>query len=445
MLFADIDYLTGDFSVAHGFVEVIDGRISYVGEADPTLLSAEERVAAGIPALESAGTERYAGYGKLLMPGLYNAHAHAPMTLLRGYAENLSLHDWLNTRVFPFEDKIDDQKAYPATMLAIAEMLRFGIVSFSDMYFFSDARAQAVIDSGIKANICHGLLSFDPNVPYAQLPNKAIDDHLIASYHNSCDSRLKIELCIHAEYTTSPLVVEAVGQAAVDHGVSTHIHLSESRSEHEECKQRHGGKSPAEYFESLGFFRQPCTAAHCVWTEPQDWQIFKRNQVTVASCPASNMKLASGFAPVPQMLAAGVTVALGTDGMASNNSHNMFRDLYLLALLYKGSAGDPTVVTPAQALAAATSNGAFAQRRLDCGEIKVGNRADLLVLDIDVPWMQPAISPLNNLAFSAQGSDVVLTMVDGKVLYCDGVWPTIDVEKVARETSEATRGIIASL
>ena len=439
MLFSNIDYLTSDFTIAHGYVLVEDGRIAYVGADDPTAGATDAAMAS------AAQVERYDGRGKLLIPGLINAHAHAPMTLLRGYAENLSLHDWLNTRVFPFEDKIDDEKTYPATLLAIAEMLRFGVVSFSDMYYFSDARAQAVIDSGIKVNISHGLISLNPEMTYDQLPNKAIDDHLVATYHNTYDQRLKIDLCIHAEYTTSPRVVEAVGQAAVDHGVQTHIHISETRSEHEECKLRHGGKTPAQYFESLGFFRQPCTAAHSVWSEPVDWEIYQRNSVTVASCPASNMKLASGFAPVPQMLAAGVNVALGTDGMASNNSHNLLKDLYLFATLYKGSSGDPTVVTPAQALAAATINGARSQGRLDCGAIKVGNRADLAVLDTNVPWMQPAINPLNNLVFSAQGNDVVLTMVDGRVLYRDGVWPTIDVQRAALLTSQAAHGIIASL
>ncbi|MDR3307486.1 MAG: amidohydrolase [Coriobacteriales bacterium] len=445
MLFCDIDYLDADFEVAHGYVGVEDGRITYVGEGDPannTGLSAGG-APAGITARDYG--ERYSGAGKLLIPGLYNAHTHAPMTLLRGYGENLSLQDWLNTRIFPFEAKITDEAAYPATQLAIAEMLRFGTVSFSDMYYFSDARAQAIASSGIKANISHGVIVFD-DTNYSDLPNKAVAEHLVDAYHNTHNGRLKVDFCIHTEFTTTPKVVEAVGQAAVDFGVGTQIHLSETQREHEECKQRRDGKTPAQYFESLGFFRQPCSAAHCVWSEPGDWELFKRNNVTAVCNPASNMKLASGYAPIPQMLEAGVRVALGTDGVASNNSHNLLKDLYLFALIYKGSSGDPTVVTPADALRAATLAGAQSQGRgADCGTIAPGNHADLVVLDTAVPWMQPMTSPLSNLVYSAQGSDVVLTMVDGTVLYRDGIWPTIDVERAIHETAQHTRAIIASL
>jgi 5-methylthioadenosine/S-adenosylhomocysteine deaminase len=167
--------------------------------------------------------------------------------------------------------------------------------------------------------------------------------------------------------------------------------------------------------------------------------------VSVASNPASNMKLASGFAPVPQMLAAGVQVALGTDGMASNNNHNLFKDLYLFATIYKGSTADPTVVTPAQALAAATVKGACSQGRLDGGRIAEGALADMVVLDVDTPWMKPVHEQINNLVFAAQGSDVVLTMVDGAVLYRDGRWPTIDVEQAAFATQQAADDIVASL
>ncbi|MCL2757319.1 MAG: amidohydrolase family protein, partial [Coriobacteriia bacterium] len=195
----------------------------------------------------------------------------------------------------------------------------------------------------------------------------------------------------------------------------------------------------------LGFFDTPCTAAHCVHVEPQDWEIFAARGVTVAACPVSNMKLASGFAPFPQMLAAGVNVGIGTDGMASNNNHNLLNDLYLFALLYKGSSGDPTVITTTQALAAATINGARSQGRLDCGCIEVGKRADLVALDITQPWNQPVNDQLSNLVFATQGSDVVLTVVDGAVLYRDGIWRTIDVERAIAETTAANKRVKAQL
>ncbi|MDR0308547.1 MAG: amidohydrolase [Coriobacteriales bacterium] len=431
MLFSDIDYLDSDFTIKHGYVGVTGDRISYMGTSAPADLSAYGSV--------------YSGHGRLLMPGLYNIHAHAAMTLLRGYAENLRLQEWLTEQVFPFEAKITEPDAYAATTLAIAEMLRFGVVSVSDMYFFDSERIRAVGDSGFKANLSPALNIFDPDVQFQDLPECAENERLVKEFHGSEDGRLLIDLNIHSEYLSNPQVVQAVGDQAVELGVATHIHLSETRLEHEECKARRGGLTPAAYFESLGFFRQPCTAAHCVWTDPEDWQIMIRNGVTAAANPASNFKLGSGFAPIAQMLEAGVQVGLGTDGMASNNNHNMFKDLYLLATVYKASSEDPTVVTPAEALAAATINGARAQGRADCGSIIVGNRADLIVLNTDIPWMKPVSSQLNNLVFAAQGSDVVLTMVDGQVLYKDGEWTTIDIEQISAATQMARDRIVSEL
>ena len=220
--------------------------------------------------------------------------------------------------------------------------------------------------------------------------------------------------------------------------------LSETKKEHEECKARHG-MTPAAYFEKLGLFDQPTTAAHCVWIEGEDFDILKRNGVTVACNPVSNMKLASGFAPVPQMLDAKINVALGTDGCASNNNLNIMQDLYLFALLYKGVTGDPTVITPAQALSAATVNGFRAQGRMDCGSIAVGNKADLIVLDTDVPSMYPDIDTACNVVYAAQGSDVKLTMVDGKILYKDGEYTTIDIERAQFDTQKHTKRILEQL
>jgi 5-methylthioadenosine/S-adenosylhomocysteine deaminase len=286
---------------------------------------------------------------------------------------------------------------------------------------------------------------FDEETAYEQTPNCALNERLVREHHNTWDGRLKIDLNIHSEYISNPQVVRAVGERAVEWGVQTHVHISETKREHEECKQRRGGLSPTQYFESLDFFRAPCTAAHCVWSEPEDWEIFAARGVTVAANPASNMKLASGFAPIPQMLAAGVNVALGTDGVASNNNHNLLKELYLFALIYKGSTGDPTVVTPAEALAAATINGARSQGRADCGSIEVGKRADLVAFDVDVPWMQPTHNPVNNLVYAAQGTDVVLTMVDGVVLYRDGLYLTIDIERVIAETQQVADTIVTGL
>ncbi len=431
ILFANVDYIAEDFSIKHGFVLVEDSTISALTEDDPR----------ANPAFSKEGVRIIEGKNRLLMPGLYNIHTHIPMTLLRGYAEGLSLHDWLNTKVFPFEELVTPEMALPASELAIAEMLRFGVVSFSDMYNFNKERAEAVRTSGIKANLSYGVASFDPEERYEDMPQKAEVEELVRTYHNTCDGRLKIDAYVHSEYLSNPYIVEAVGEHAQELGVHTHIHLSETQSEHEEAKGRRGGLTPTQYFDSLGFFAQPCTAAHAVWTEPEDWQILAARGVSVAHNPCSNAKLGSGIAPISGMLAAGVNVGLGTDGVASNNNHNIFKELYTAALLAKARELDASLLTPTQALALATVNGARSQGRANAGLLKVGAAADLLLVDTSGPWMQPTHNQLNNLVYSAQGTDVYMTLVDGKVLYEDGEWKTIDVERVASQTSKAASDI----
>ena len=428
MLFEHIDYLDENFEVQkNAFIGIKDGKIAYIGTEKPQ---------------EDFG-EVYNGKHGLMMSGFVNAHSHAPMTLLRGYGENLPLDRWLNEKIFPFEDKLTDSAIAASTTLACAEMVRFGTVSFSDMYFFSQTMAKSILDSGIKCNLSRGLTVFSDQ-DYEQLEAYKDNMDLLKNYQNAGNGRLKIDLCIHGEYTTTPKVVEAVAKHAKSENVNVHIHLSETKKEHEECKQRHG-KTPAKYFADLGLFDQPTTAAHCVWVEDEDIELFKKYGVTVACNPVSNMKLASGFAPIPKMLEKGINIALGTDGCASNNNLNIMQDLYLFALLYKGVTGDPTVVTPKQALSAATLNGFKSQGRMDSGKISVGQKADIIVINTDVPNMYPATDIACNLVYAAQGSDIKLTMVDGKVLYRDGEYLTIDIEKAKAQTQMHTDAILQQL
>lgn len=429
MLFCNIDVLDENFEYqTNQFVGIKDQSIEYLGADEP---------------FQDYG-ERYDGRGKILMPGLYNAHAHIPMTLLRGYAENLPLQQWLNDRVFPFEAKITEETARSASDLAIAEMLRFGTVSFTDMYYFEEARAQAVLESGIKANLSHGMISLGYSA-YEDTPAYPINEAFIKDYHGAGEGKLKIDLCAHAEYTNPESVVTGLAQSAKQHGLNIHIHLSETLQEHEECKQRNKGLTPAGFFKQCGVFDVPTTAAHCVHLEEEDFNILKRYDVSIATCPASHMKLASGFADTPRAWAKGINLALGSDGVASNNNHNLFKDMYVMALIAKGNFKDPTVISPKQALRTATCNGARSQGRLDSGSIMVGNKADLVVLDARGPHMSPHLHPLNNIVYAAEGSDVCLTMVDGAVLYRDGEYMTIDIEKAKYETEAATKNILATL
>ena len=333
--------------------------------------------------------------------------------------------------------------AYYGTQLSIAEMLASGTVSFSDMYFFFDGMMPAIRESGIKCNLSRGLTVFDDS-DYESLAAYKDNLRLLNEWNGEMGGRLIGDLCIHGEYTSTPKVVEAVAAHAKDADARIHIHLSETQTEHEECKQRHG-LTPAAYMEAHGIFDSPTTAAHCVWLEDEDFDILKKHNVSVACCPASNLKLASGYANIPKMLEKGINIALGTDGAASNNNLNIFQDIYLFGVVYKGFYHDSTLLTPAQVLHTATRAGALSQGRTDCGKLAVGYKADLCVIDTDTPQFAPMTDAACNVVYAAQGADVRLTMVDGEVLYRDGEFKTIDIEKVKAETQKRTDAILRRL
>lgn len=429
MLFENITVLDENFQIKENMYVGISGAfIDYIGSDKPD---------------KDYGCA-YNGKGKLLMSGFYNSHGHSPMALMRGYGENLALQDWLNKRIFPFEDKLDSNAVYWGTLLTMAESIRFGIISTTDMYYFIDDMVKAVSDSGMKGNISRAIVSFDDNDPW-QLPSMQEMKRTFEEYHNINDGRIKMDVSIHGEYTSQPGAVEAVAGFGKENGANMHVHLSETKLEHEECKQRRNGMTPAQYFNSLGVFDMPSTAAHCVWIEGEDFDILKEKNVTAASNPASNLKLASGVCNVPELLRKGINVAIGTDSVASNNSLNFFEEMKLFAIAPKAAFKDPTAVTPQQTLYAATRGGAIGQGRSDCGLVREGFRADLIVLDINKPNMFPVHNLLNNLVYSASGSDIVLTMTDGKILYENGEYKTIDIEKTIFEAQRATDGILAKL
>ena len=296
----------------------------------------------------------------------------------------------------------------------------------------------------MKANLCEGILAFEPK-PFSEYPACGLTERLIDELHGSDESRILIDMCIHAEYTSNPVTVADIAAMAKERGVRLHVHVSETRAEHEECRDRHDGLTPVRYFDSLGVFDVPVIAAHCVWVDEDDIALLAERGASVVHNPASNMKLASGFAPVPRMLDAGVSVCLGTDGMASNNNHDLFQDMYLMATISKGHGGDPSVVTPKQTLHAATRAGALAQGRDDCALVKEGFKADLCVLDVSGPSWTPLTDALTNVVYAGHGSDVVLTMCDGRTVYRDGAWPGVDVERAKREVSARTERIRAEL
>lgn len=428
MLFKNIAAVDEDFNyIPDMYVATDEDKITYVGSEKP----------------ENYKGDEYNGKGKIILPAFVNAHSHSPMTLLRGYAENLPLDRWLNEKVFPFEDRIKGEDAYFATSLAIAEMLRCGTVSFSDMYFFSENVAKAVIDSGIKCNFSRAITSFeDTNIE--NIKSFQESEEIIKEFHNAADGRLKIDMSLHAEYTNRRAVMEQFGKRVQERGLNAHIHLSETQKEHEECKQKYG-LTPAELFCECGVFEVPTTAAHCVWIEKKDIVILKEKGVTVATCPASNMKLGSGVCDIYSLLQGGVNVAIGTDSVSSNNNLNILKDIYLCAILPKGFYHRADIVSEKDVLKMATVNGYNSQGRHGSGAIKEGMKADLTVMNIDAEHMYPQTDIINNLVYAACGSDVVLTMVDGKVLYKDGEFLTLDIEKIKYTVNNTAKRIISEV
>ena len=428
MLFNDIRILDENFQIKdHMYVATDDDRIVYVGDCMPRGDYGDIRE----------------GRGKLLMPAFHNAHAHSPMALLRGYAENMKLQDWLFGKVFPFEDKLDSNSVYWGTMLSMAEGMRFGIVSHSDMYYFLDDMVRAVDESGMKANISRAITEFGDGDPWETARLREMKD-TYERLNGAADGRVKIDISIHAEYTNSLRAMQAVADYCNQVGSIMHVHVSETKSEHEDCKVKYG-KTPIRLFNDIGAFDTKALAAHCVWIEGEDFDILKEKGVTVASNPISNMKLASGVCNVPELLRRGINVAIGTDSVASNNSLNFFEEMKVFAMASKMYYNDPTAVTPREALYAATRAGALAQGREDSGLLKEGYKADLIMIDIAQPNMYPVHDLLNNLVYSASGTDVKMTMSDGKVVYENGEYKTLDIEKTIFEAQSATEGILRSL
>lgn len=384
------------------------------------------------------GDEIIDGCGNLLTSGFYNAHGHAAMTALRGYADDLPLRRWLFEKIFPAEEKLNSNVIYNASLLAIAEMIAGGTVCFSDMYFFMDQTAKAVIESGIKANLCRGFTS-DENTDMASDVRFAESRQLVSQFNGYDDGRIIAEMCIHAEYTNAEKAVRTVAEYAKENKLGIQLHLSETESEHAECIERHG-VTPTEWFLKLGILDSPVCAAHCVYLTDNDMRILAEKGASAVHNPVSNLKLGSGIMRLTDAVNAGINVALGTDGASSNNRLDMVRELQTAVILHKGDSRDPSRLPASEIYGIATKNGAVAQRRLDCGEIKVGNRADLVLFNCNVAHNLPLYDAYSMIAYSAMSSDVLMTMVDGKVLYRNGEYKTIDIEKIKAEAGRTLKG-----
>ena len=378
---------------------------------------------------DTTGADVVDAKGNLLIPGFYNAHTHAAMTLFRGYGEDLPLQRWLDERILPAEDRLNYDNVTVATKLAIAEMLKGGIVSFSDMYMFQDAVAEVVLETGMKANLSRALVSFSPDVNIATDSRFQEAKALVENYQNAGEERVKVDFSLHAEYTNVPHYIAQVSEYTAANNLRMHLHVSETKKEHEGCIARHQ-KTPTKLFYDLGALDTPTLAAHCVWVSDEDIALMAEKGVSVVHNPISNLKLGSGVMPLGKILSAGINVCLGTDGVASNNRLDILREMQTAAILHKGIMLDPTATTASQMPKLATRNGAIAQGREDCGEIRIGARADLILIDRNSIHNMPCFDDYAMLCYSAERSDVLMTMVDGRILYQNGTYTLIDEERL---------------
>lgn len=402
--------------IRNGCVGIRDGLIVYVGTDEP-----EVRAKRAIDCR-----------GDILMPGLVNAHAHTAMCLMRGYADDYALQKWLFDKVFPVEAKLSRADILAGVRLGFAEMIASGTTSASDMYFYQPEVAALALEIGMRVSLSNGVVALGGKLNPGDRSFTELDE-LVRNFHGKGDGLVRADASIHAEYTSCPEAWEKETEIALEHDLVLHMHLSETKAEQEGCVSRYG-KTPARIFCDNGVFRAKTMAAHCVWLTDEDIGILAENGVSAVHNPVSNLKLGNGIARVHEMIGRGVNVALGTDGCCSNNSHDLFDEIKLAALLAKGASGDPTRLPAYEAIRLATVNGAKAQgREGQIGRVKEGLQADLILLKTDSPSMSPVYSPASAVAYAARGSDVRLTMIRGKILYENGMFTTIDIEKAIVE------------
>ncbi len=416
--------MENDKEIFDGEVHIDGDTISYVGEP-------EEAADAG----ETGWDKEIDGQGNLLMPGFKNAHTHSAMTFLRSYADDMKLDDWLNKQVFPNEAKLDGESVYWFTCLAMMEYLTSGITAAYDMYYYVDEGARAAKDCGFRYVFCDSTNDFGGDAARME------KDYL--RFNTDEDRLLSHRMGFHAEYTTSRDLMESIAALSDKYQAPVSVHCSETRKEVEECRQRSGGLSPVAYMDSIGLFNHGGTLFHCVHMDESDYAILKKRGIYVVTNPASNLKLASGIAPIQRFLGENIPVAIGTDGPASNNCLDMFREMFLVTGLQKAVCDDPEAVPAMDVLRMAAVNGAYAMGLNECDTISEGKKADLILIDLDQPNMQPLRNIEKNLVYSGSKQNVKMTMIGGKVRYQDGeFYLSHSKEEIFRKANEYAKKIL---
>jgi len=403
-----------------GEIHVKGNRISYVGDA------------ANAP--KGEWDREIDAQGNVVMPGFKNAHTHSAMTFLRSYADDLPLHEWLNNQIFPMEAKLTPDDIYHLSKLAIMEYLTSGITANFDMYLTPDTIAQASFDCGFRTVMVGGLNNFSQSF-------EGLEEWL--NKYNNPEDLVTFQLGFHAEYTNSRENLEKLAALVQKYKAPISTHSSESAGEVEGCIERHG-MTPTALFNSLGMFDYGGSCYHCVYMTDEDLDIMAQKGICVVTNPASNLKLASGIADITRMLEKGVHIAIGTDGPASNNCLDMFREMFLVTGLAKVRENNAAAVSADNVLRMATVEGAYAMGLKDADVLAEGKFADLIVLDLNQPNMQPINNIVKNIVYSGSKQNVKLTMVNGKVLYEDGQFfigtPAQEVYAKANEIINRMRG-----
>lgn len=381
------------------------------------------------------------GEDHLLIPGLINAHTHSYMSFMRNSADDLSFMDWLFGRVDPIEQKMTDEDAYWGASLAILEMMRSGTTCFNDMQMNIMQTTRAVKESGMRAVISRGLVGSGNDEAGSMRLRQAYEER---DAFKDCE-RLSFRLGPHAPYTCDEAYLRIIAEEAAKEHMGIHMHLSESKTEIENCRKDYGC-SPIALAERAGLFEFPFIAAHCVQIDEEDMDILKAHNVSVVTCPASNMKLGNGFAPVPEMLEKGINLSIGTDGAASNNTLNLIHEMSLLTLIHKGTHASSQCISAEEAFRFATIGGARALS-LDksIGSIEAGKKADLAILTLNTPSMRPVNNPLASLSYSANGSEVETVIINGEITMENREIKTMDEERILFETQKIMNRISEEL
>lgn len=401
--------------MTHSHADIFDGeivvnnnKIEYVGRKSNVTCDSE--IDAG---------------GNLVMAGFINCHAHSAMTVLKGFGEGENLENWLTKHIFPKEEHITKQSVYYATLLAIAEYVKNGITAFQDNYYMVEETARACINSGMRA-----VISLSQNLTPSKLAKIEEVEKLYKKLSGQSDLVTYNFYC-HATYTCDENMYSNIARLAKKYNTFVATHASETLTEVGECTVKNNGLSPVGLLQSYGFFDQKSLIAHGVYLEKEDLNILEKSDVSVAHNPASNLKLGSGIANINALMKRGINVCLGTDGSASNNRLDMFREMYLASVLQKAAFKDASLMKPSEVLQMATENGAKALGLQDVGSLKAGNKADLIIVDLNGVNNASSLDIKSNLVYASGTEDILLTMIDGKVMYERGVYHLgEDIEKI---------------